>query len=159
MTEAPKVVAIVGAGLVESLEACHLARRDLAVHVYEFRDDMRHKDHVPGRSINLALSARGLDALAGVGLADSVTQGCGITMHGRMVHNRDGSTSAMPYGTDSQCLYSVQRRYINQILLDEGEKHPNITFHFNHKLVKANLEIPELTFEQTDRKLLWSDQI
>ena len=143
-------VAIVGAGLVGTLEACYLARRDLIVDVYECRADMRQAEHVPGRSINLALSTRGLAALEGVGLVESVTQGCGIPLYGRMVHNRDGSTSGMPYSKDGQCLYSVERRFINQILLDEGEKYQNIRFHFHHKLIKANLDIPELTFNQTD---------
>merc|ERR1712142_1224820 len=72
MTDKPKVVAIVGAGLVGSLEACYLAKRNTEVHVYEYRGDIRQMEHVPGRSINLAMSVRGLGALDGVGLGDHV---------------------------------------------------------------------------------------
>ena len=41
---------------------------------------------------------------------------------------------------------SVGRRYINEILLDKGDTFPNIRYHFNHKLVKADLDRPQLTF-------------
>ena len=58
MTGDKKKVAIVGAGLVGSLEACYLAQRGYDVHVYEYRDDIRNMEHVPGRSINLAMSVR-----------------------------------------------------------------------------------------------------
>jgi len=58
MTEDKKKAVIVGAGLVGSLEACYLAQRGYDVHVYEYRDDIRNMEHVPGRSINLAMSVR-----------------------------------------------------------------------------------------------------
>merc|ERR1712142_255360 len=152
MTDKPKVVAIVGAGLVGSLEACYLAKRNTEVHVYEYRGDIRQMEHVPGRSINLAMSVRGLGALDGVGLGDHVKDEYGIPMHSRMIHNRDGSTNPIPYGKENQHIYSVGRRYVNEILLDAGSKYKNITFHFNHKLIKANLDKPELIFERTDVK-------
>ena len=58
MVEGRKKVAIVGAGLVGSLEACYLAQRGYEVHLYEYREDIRNMEHVPGRSINLAMSVR-----------------------------------------------------------------------------------------------------
>ena len=63
MSKEKKVVAVIGAGLVGSLEACYLAKRGYEVHVYEYREDIRKMEHVPGRSINLAMSVRGLGAL------------------------------------------------------------------------------------------------
>merc|ERR1711970_1274812 len=150
MSEKPKVVAIVGAGLVGSLEACYLAKRNAEVHVYEYRGDIRQMEHVSGRSINLAMSVRGLGAMDGVGLGEHVKTEYGIPMHSRMIHNKDGSTNPIPYGKENQQIYSVGRRYVNEILLDAGEKYTNITYHFNHKLIKANLDKPELTFERTD---------
>lgn len=142
-----RVVAVVGAGLVGSLEACLLAQRGLEVHVYEYRDDIRKMEYVPGRSINLAMSVRGLSALKEVGLDEHVKTEYGIPMYARMIHNRDGSTYPIPYGKEDQCIYSVGRRYINEILLDKGNTYDNIVYHFNHKLVKADLEKPELVFE------------
>jgi len=150
MSDDRKVVAIVGAGLVGALEASYLAKRGMEVHLYEYRGDIRHMEHVSGRSINLAMSVRGLNALDGIGLGQHVKKEYGIPMHARMIHNRDSSTNPIPYGKENQAIFSVGRRYINEILLDAGEKNDNITYHFHHKLIKANLEKPELTFERTD---------
>ena len=107
-------------------------------------------EHVPGRSINLAMSVRSLSALAKIGLDEHMKTEYGIPMYARMIHNKDGSKYAIPYGKDSQCIYSVGRRYVNEILLDKGDTFSNITYHFNHKLVKADLDSPKLTFSRTD---------
>jgi len=143
-------VAIVGAGLVGALEAIYLARRGMEVHVYEFRQDIRSMEHVAGKSINLAMSVRGMAGLAGVGLDQHVKEEYGIPMNARMIHNTDGSLNSIPYGKEGQCIYSVGRRYINEILITEAEKYPNIHFHFNHKLTKADLDKTELKFDRTD---------
>jgi hypothetical protein len=65
-------------------------------------------EHVPGRSINLALSARGRAALKEVGLEDQVVQSHGIPMYARMIHGLDGSTRAIPYGKDDQVNIKFQ---------------------------------------------------
>ena len=145
-----KVVAIIGAGLVGSLEACYLAKRGYEVHVYEYREDIRQMEHVPGRSINLAMSVRGLGALNKVDLDEHVKKEYGIPMYARMIHSTDGQTNPIPYGKENQCIYSVGRRYVNEILLDKGSQYEDITFHFQHKLIKANLDKPELVFERQD---------
>merc|ERR1711962_1455218 len=143
-----KVVAVVGAGLVGALEAVYLAKRGAEVHLYEYREDIRTMEHVPGRSINLAMSVRGLGALHKVGLDEHVKREYRIPMHSRMIHTRQGTTNAQPYGKEGQAIYSVGRRYINEALLTEGEKYEGITYNFNHKLVSADLDTPELTFER-----------
>ena len=91
-----------------------------------------------------------MGALEKAGLEEHV-RGYGIPMYARMIHNQDGSTKPIPYGKENQCIYSVGRRYVNEILLDEGSKHDNITFHFNHKLLRANLETAELVFEHQEQ--------
>ena len=88
-------VAIVGGGLAGSLSALYLARRGYAVDVYESRDDMRKGGAGGGRSINLALSERGLNALRGVGLEARVRELC-IPMHGRRIHPIEGDTQLQP---------------------------------------------------------------
>jgi kynurenine 3-monooxygenase len=107
-------------------------------------------EHVAGRSINLAMSVRGLGALKKIDLDEHVRNEYGIPMYARMIHSTNGDTNAIPYGKENQCIYSVGRRYVNEILLDEGSKYANINYHFKHKLLKTNLEKPELTFERTD---------
>merc|ERR1711992_41402 len=107
-------------------------------------------EHVPGRSINLAMAVRGLGALNKIELDNHVQEEYGIPMYARMIHNTDGKTNPIPYGKENQCIYSVGRRYVNEILLDQGSTYDDIHFHFQHKLLKANLEKPELTFERQD---------
>ncbi len=70
-----------------------------------------------GKSINLAMSVRGLSALGKIGLGEHVAREYGIPMRARMVHNLDRTTYPVPYGREDQCIYSVGRRYVNEILL------------------------------------------
>src|SRR5213075_270129 len=63
---------VVGAGPVGSLLALMLARQGHSVDVYERRPDMRRVEIGAGRSINLAVSTRGLHALHEVGLDEDV---------------------------------------------------------------------------------------
>ena len=71
-SEGRKEVAVVGVGLVGSLHAILLSKRGFCVHLYESRKDMREEEEVSGRSINLALSHRGREALKAVGLEEEV---------------------------------------------------------------------------------------
>lgn len=80
--------------------------------------DIRTAELVIGRSINLALSARGRKALAEVGLEKKLLEH-GIPMHARMIHNVDGSRKEIPYDRrTNQAIYSVGRKYLNEVLLD-----------------------------------------
>jgi len=143
--------AIVGGGLVGALQACVLAKQGYEVHLYEFRDDIRNQEHVPGKSINLAMSVRGLTALNLIGLGGHVAEEYGIPMHGRMIHKLDGSTYSVPYGEKEQCIYSVGRRYVNEILLTAGEKFPNLHYHFGHKLSSLDVESARMTFQHGEK--------
>ncbi|XP_063531744.1 kynurenine 3-monooxygenase [Cydia strobilella] len=141
-------VAIVGGGLVGSLEALYMAKRGHRVHIFEYREDVRKTPLARGRSINLALSVRGRTALKDVGLEEQMIQHHGIPMRARMIHRLDGSTYAIPYDArTNQCIYSVGRNYLNGLLLQESEKYENVERHFNHKLVEANLRKGSLKFE------------
>jgi kynurenine 3-monooxygenase len=82
-----------------------------------YTSDIRQLEHVSGKSINLAMSIRGLSALNTIGLGDHVAKDYGIPMYARMIHRPDGSTYPVPYGRKDQAIYSVGRRYVNEILL------------------------------------------
>jgi len=63
--------------------------------------DIRQQKVVLGRSINLALSCRGRDALRYVGLEAEVINN-GIPMYARMIHDVSGRRRPIPYGTKDQ---------------------------------------------------------
>ncbi|XP_055842164.1 kynurenine 3-monooxygenase isoform X1 [Episyrphus balteatus] len=141
-------VAVIGAGLVGSLAALNLAKKGHEVHLYEYRGDSRGSEITQGRSINLALSQRGRKALAAVGLEDEVLK-TAIPMKGRMLHDLKGNTTVVIYDScNHQCLYSVGRKYLNEILLNKGEQYENIHLHFQHKLVTANLTEGTMQFNR-----------
>ena len=123
---------LVGGGLSGSLMSIYLAKRGYDVHLYERRDDMRKGDYQGGRSINLSLSTRGLNALEKVGLAEEILK-IGIPMFGRMMHSTEGELKFQPYGRDDQAINSVSRGELNIKLLQLADEYPNIHMHFNHK--------------------------
>uniref|UniRef100_A0A8C5ADV3 Kynurenine 3-monooxygenase n=1 Tax=Gadus morhua TaxID=8049 RepID=A0A8C5ADV3_GADMO len=104
-----KVVAVVGGGLVGALNACYFARRGFQVEVFESRDDIREAKIVRGRSINLALSHRGRQALSRVGMEEKIVSK-GIPMHSRMIHSLNGKQSPIPYGKKGQVTVCVMCR-------------------------------------------------
>lgn len=118
--------------------AVYLARRGHRVTLYESRHDPRAEGYRGGRSINLALSARGLDALARVGLADRVLEE-GIRMPGRMLHDREGKQVFQPYSANPRdAINSVSRGGLNIQLLDAAEAMDNVTIRFDRKCVDCD---------------------
>jgi kynurenine 3-monooxygenase len=129
---------ILGAGLVGSLLGVYLAKKGYEIDIYERRPDFRQAGYVGGRSINLALSNRGFQGLAGVGLSEQVRQ-IGIGMHGRTMHDTKGNLTYQPYGKENQSIYAVSRGKLNEFLLDEVEKYPNVSLHFNERCTEVQL--------------------
>jgi kynurenine 3-monooxygenase len=138
-----KDIAIVGAGLVGSLMSIYLAKRGYKVSVFERRPDMRKGGPEVGRSINLALSTRGIRALDEVGLAEQIKT-VAIPMHGRMMHDVQGKLTFQPYGKEGQFINSVSRSNLNIVLMDAAEKN-GVTFHFNRRCTNINFDKTELT--------------
>jgi kynurenine 3-monooxygenase len=133
-----KDTVIIGAGLVGSLLSIYLSKRGHNVKVYERRSDMRKEKIVAGRSINLALSDRGIKALEEVGIMDEIKK-IAIPMHGRYIHNADGSTAYQPYGNEGQFINSVSRGELNKMLMDLAEKNGAEIF-FQHKYAGFEFE-------------------
>ena len=127
-------VGIAGAGLAGPLLAVYLARRGHDVTLYERRPDPRTAG-AAGRSINLALSARGIDALERVGLTGTVLAH-GLAMRGRMMHDRAGRLSYQAYSADgSKAINSISRHGLNGVLLDAAEKEPGVATRFEERAV------------------------
>jgi kynurenine 3-monooxygenase len=115
-------ITILGAGLTGSLLALLLARRGFAVTVLERQGDPRTGRRPAGRSINLALAARGHRALQLAGLADAVAPIL-RRMPGRQLHQSDGTLEFQRYGSrDDEIVYSVGRAALNRMLLDAADE-------------------------------------
>ncbi|MBX2967432.1 MAG: FAD-dependent monooxygenase [Cyclobacteriaceae bacterium] len=141
-----KHIAIVGAGLVGSLLSIYLAKRGYKVSVYERRLDMRKHLIEGGRSINLALSNRGIRALEQIGLAEMLKQNA-ISMHGRMIHDEQGKLNLLPYGKAGQFINSVSRGGLNMALTTEAEKQ-GVEFFFEHRCLHVDFNKTELTLQE-----------
>ena len=144
---AQKEVTIIGAGLVGSLLSIYLAKRGHKVSVYERLPDMRKEKIAAGRSINLALSDRGIKALEEVGIMDEIKK-IAIPMHGRFMHNIDGSTAYQPYGAEGQFINSVSRADLNKKLMDLAVSH-GVQIFFDQRLDHANWKTKQLVFQDT----------
>jgi kynurenine 3-monooxygenase len=141
-------VIIIGAGLSGSLLAIYLAKRGIECEIYENRGDMRNEEMSAGRSINLALSNRGIAALKEVGM-DEYMLSQAVPMFGRMIHNLDGTTKLLPYsGRKGEFINSVSRAGLNIALINEAEKYNEVKFFFNHKCIDFDANSGEVTFEK-----------
>ncbi|KAJ5156388.1 hypothetical protein N7492_009191 [Penicillium capsulatum] len=149
-------VVVVGAGPVGSLAALYAAARGDQVEVYELRGDLRDPKTVPlnfTKSINLALSERGLNSLTHLrrpGLIENVLQDT-IPMYGRMIHGRDGGElweTSQAYDVHGRAINAVDRGTLNNALLDELERAPNVKLFFNHKLTGADFRTNKAWFER-----------
>ncbi len=146
-------VLIVGAGLAGSLLACYLARAGYRVSVYERRPDPRVHGFIGGRSINLALSVRGISGLAGAGLAEMVMNTEAIPMRGRMIHPIHAATPGaapvfQPYSHDTKdAINSVSRGGLNLALIHAAAAYPNVEMHFDHLCTDVDLDAPAALFE------------
>ncbi|KAL7889762.1 hypothetical protein AOLI_G00020200 [Acnodon oligacanthus] len=144
-----KRVAIVGGGLVGALNASFFAKRGFDVSVFESREDIRCAKVIKGRSINLALSHRGRQALKHIGIEEKIVH-MGIPMFARMIHSLNGKHSPIPYGKKGQYILSVDRANLNKELLSVAEAYPNTKLNFNHKLLDWSPETGAMTFHGPD---------
>jgi kynurenine 3-monooxygenase len=143
-------IVVVGAGLAGCLLATLLGRRGLEVTVYERRPDPRVTGAERGRSINLAISARGLDALEHVGLREQ-SLARALPMHGRMVHPAGGGQSFRPYSADrNRAINSISRGGLNHSLLDAAEQTAGVTLRFEHRLTELDTAKGRLVFQTPD---------
>lgn len=133
-------ILIIGAGLCGSLLALRLAQRGYTVNVYESRPDLRTTDISAGRSINLALSDRGLKAMRLAGIENKVKPLC-IPMYGRLMHDVEGNTFPSNYsGREGEYINSISRGELNGLLLTEADKYNNLTIHFNKECKSIDIE-------------------
>ncbi len=145
-------ILIIGAGLCGSLLALRMAQRGFQVTLVEKRPDLRKVTQDAGRSINLALSDRGLRGLRLAGVEEAAKKQC-IPMNGRMIHDKQGNTFLSPYsGRKDEFINSISRPGLNMLLLDEAEKMPNVKIIFNYACEDVDLENASATFKEYNTK-------
>ena len=142
-------VTIVGGGLVGSLLATYLGQKGFSVAVYERRSDMRKANISAGKSINMACSTRGWQALDKVGVADQIRKAA-IPMNGRVIHSPEGELTFQPYGQDGEAIYSISRAGLNKILMSFSEGSNNVSYHFNQKCTDIDFDAPSATFQNSE---------
>jgi kynurenine 3-monooxygenase len=145
-------VTILGAGLVGSLLAIILRKRGYEVTIYERRPDMRSNTIAAGRSINLAMSTRGWNALELAGLKEEMEQ-IAIPMTGRYLHQADGTAAFQQYGKNNEAIYSVSRGELNKKLMTLAEQQ-GATIHFEHRCTSVDVPNNTLHFETLDGEKL-----
>ncbi len=146
--ERTESITLAGAGLVGSLLAVFLARRGFQVEVLERRPDMRRETVDAGRSINLAISTRGLHALRQVGL-EAEARRHAIPMRGRMIHPVAGELTLQPYGKDdSQHINSLSRAWLNQYLMTHAEGTGRVRIRFKQRLQGVDFDTGTFTLAE-----------
>src|SRR5881227_3774271 len=130
---------LIGSGLAGGLLATYLGRRGDEVELYERRADPRAGNFVGGRSINLALSTRGIHALEQLGIAEEVLEHA-IPMPGRMIHDKSGELHFSPYDRDPRKhINSIGRAALNTTVIEAALRYPNVSVHFNHRCTGIDL--------------------
>ena len=125
-------ITLIGAGLNGPLLAILLMQKGFAVEIYERRPDMRRVRMSAGRSINLALSTRGIHALQQAGLWERM-RNIIIPMKGRMMHSVAGALTFQPYGqNEAEVINSISRLELNIALINAAEEQ-GATIHFNRR--------------------------
>ena len=141
-----KSIVIVGGGLTGALAALALSRDGHRVDLYERRSDIRKATIVHGRSINLAISTRGLTALERVGLRQHALD-MAVPMRGRLMHGKDRSTTFQPYSAnEAENIYSISRGGLNRFLIEHAAEENNVTLHFDHRCTDVDPRSGVATF-------------
>jgi kynurenine 3-monooxygenase len=136
----PGKFVLIGSGLAGGLMAAYLGRRGYEVELYERRGDPREGNIVGGRSINLALSTRGIYALEQLGIAEEVLRHA-IPMGGRMIHSKSGDLHFSPYDRDpNKFINSIGRAALNTTVIEAAQRYPNVRVHFNHRCTEIDIE-------------------
>src|ERR671935_1190466 len=147
MVEMPAKFVLIGSGLAGGLLAAYLGRRGYEVDLYERRADPREGNIIGGRSINLAISTRGIHALEQIGIADEALR-YAIPMQGRMIHDKSGALHFAPYDVDpKKCINSIGRAALNATVIEAAQRYSNVRVHFNHKCTDVDLDSATATLE------------
>ena len=144
-------ITIIGSGLTGPVMGTLLAKNNFNVDIFERRSDMRSSNTYSGRSINLALSQRGINTLKEINIFDDIKNDI-IPMSGRLIHDINGDTNFQPYGSKkNEVIYSVSRSDLNKKLINKAEKIRKIKFYFDQELTDVDLKNKILIFNNKNK--------
>ena len=145
---------VIGAGLTGPLLASILAKNNFKIDMYERANDITVSNKFSGRSINLALSKRGIEALKFSGVYNNELESKLIPMRGRSIHSIEGEVTFQPYGNKSDhYINSVSRQEINKALIESAKKLKNVSINFNMQCDSCDVINQELTFNSKTIKV------
>lgn len=137
---------IIGAGLSGTLLSIMLAKLDFNVALFESRPDMRKTNISAGRSINLALSSRGIQALNAVNLYEKLEPQL-VPMFGRELHLEDKKFQYQSYSKSGKdAIYSVSRANLNKLLLDSAEATGKVNISFDTSCEEVDIDTKTIKF-------------
>lgn len=149
-----KNITIIGAGLAGTLCSLYLARRGYTVDLFESRSDIRNSPTDYGRSINLALSCRGITGLRAMNLMEDVNHII-VPMRARAIHEANGEIHYQPFGRhEDEYINAISRTDLNALLLNKAEQSKNIRLHFDMKLLRLDIRNKKLYFETHEGQLV-----
>jgi kynurenine 3-monooxygenase len=160
MPSPSEMITLIGSGLTGPLLAISLVQRGFRTQIYERRPDMRRVRVNAGRSINLAISTRGIHALQEAGLWESMRRII-VPMRGRMMHSLKGELTFQPYGKDeTEVINSISRADLNAALMDAAEAQ-GVAIHFEERCTGYDLKTGavRLLNEETGRETTLESQI
>jgi kynurenine 3-monooxygenase len=142
---------ICGAGLTGSLLAILLIRKGYNVRVFEKRSDPRICSVDAGRSINLAISHRGLHALKdALPELDIEALKLAVPMFGRAIHDEIGHVTFQAYGDSSQHINSIGRSALNILLISKAAS-LGVEFLFEHTCTVYHAAPKQWIFNDADK--------
>ncbi len=148
MTQTPKNIAIIGSGLVGSLLAIYLRKLGHAITVFDRRPDIRNIEF-SGRSINLAMSNRGWNALREVGIESEIKK-IAIPLYKRAMHVIGQEEYYQKYGKDGEAIWSISRGVLNRKMINLAEE-LGVKFRFEEKVWDVDLPEAKLFTGETEK--------
>jgi len=148
---------IIGAGPVGALIGLMLARRGERVRLVERRPDPRLTSPERGRSINLALAARGMAALEHAGVSQRIAAQL-IPMPGRMLHDESAALQFLRYGqNEREVIYAIGREPLNRVLIEAAAAHPGIELRFNLRCTDVDPQSATLWLHDAVRGMQYAE--
>lgn len=148
MVQTSKNIAIIGSGLVGSLLAIYLKKHGHTITVFDRRPDIRNVKF-SGRSINLAMSTRGWNALRSVGIETEVKE-IAIPLDKRAMHVVGQPEYYQKYGKEGEAIWSISRGVLNRKMIDLAES-AGVTFKFKEKVWDVSLHEAKLYTGETEK--------